>query len=156
MLIFIPGLFGKQEMRGSVVKYLIDASSFFKLLLSPTIDGQNLLENSSITDLTIFEIGNVLWKRKDSNIKDMPAERIIALSKVIGNITRDVTTFPITSTEIPAILTVAMNVKTTFYDASYIYMCHREKLSLISEDVELRKKAVKEKVSAFALVELFP
>ena len=156
MLIFIPGLFGKQEMRGSIVKYLIDASSFFKLLLSPTIDGQNLLENSSITDLTIFEIGNVLWKRKDSNIKDMPAERVIALSKVIGNITRDVTTVPITSTEIPAILTVAMNVKTTFYDASYIYMCHREKLSLISEDVELRKKAVEEKVSAFALVELFP
>ncbi|MHB1471320.1 MAG: type II toxin-antitoxin system VapC family toxin [Thermoplasmataceae archaeon] len=143
-------------MRGSVLKYLMDASSFFKLLLSPKIDGQNLLENSSITDLTIFEIGNVLWKRKDSNIKDMPAERIIALSKVIGNITRDVTTFPITSIEIPAILTVAMNVKTTFYDASYIYMCHREKLSLISEDVELRKKAVKEKVSAFALVELFP
>ena len=156
MLIFIQRPFVKQEMRGSVLKYLMDASSFFKLLLSPTIDGQNLLENSSITDLTIFEIGNVLWKRKDSNIKDMPAERIIALSKVIGNITRDVTTFPITSTEIPAILTVAMNVKTTFYDASYIYMCHREKLSLISEDVELRKKAVKEKVSAFALVELFP
>ena len=49
-----------------------------------------------------------------------------------------------------------MDVKTTFYDASYIYMCHREKLSLISEDVELRKKAVEEKVSAFALVELFP
>jgi predicted nucleic acid-binding protein len=156
MLIFIQRPFVKQEMRGSVLKYLMDASSFFKLLLSPTIDGQNLLENSSITDLTIFEIGNVLWKRKDSILKDMPAERIIALSKVIGNITRDVTTFPITSTEMPAILTVAMDVKTTFYDASYIYMCHREKLSLISEDVELRKKAVKEKVSAFALVELFP
>ena len=156
MLIFIPGLFGKQEMRGSIVKYLIDASSFFKLLLSPTIDGQNLLENSSITDLTIFEIGNVLWKRKDSNIKDMPAERVIALSKVIGNITRDVTTFSITSTKIPEILALAIKRKTTFYDASYIYMCHREKLSLISEDVELRKKAVEEKVSAFALVELFP
>ena len=156
MLIFIQRPFVKQEMRGSVLKYLMDASSFFKLLLSPTIDGQNMLENSSITDLTIFEIGNVLWKRKDSILKDMPAERIIALSKVIGNITRDVTTFPITSTEMPAILTVAMDVKTTFYDASYIYMCHREKLSLISEDVELRKKAVKEKVSAFALVELFP
>ena len=91
-------------MRGNIVKYLIDASSFFKLLLSPSMDGQDLLENSSITDLTIFEIGNVLWKSKDSNIKDMPAERIIALSKVIGNITRDVTTFPITSTEIPVIL----------------------------------------------------
>ena len=143
-------------MRGNILKYLIDASSFFKLLLSPSIDGQNLLEKSSITDLTIFEIGNVLWKRKDSSIKEMPVERVMALSKVIGNITRDVTVFPITAAEIPDILTIAINMKTTFYDASYIYMCHREKISLISEDVDLRKKAAKEKVSAFALVELFP
>ena len=40
MLIFIQRPFVKQEMRGSVLKYLMDASSFFKLLLSPTIDSR--------------------------------------------------------------------------------------------------------------------
>lgn len=143
-------------MRDSMVKYLIDASSLFKLLSSVSLDGQDLLENSSITDLTIFEIGNVLWKRKDSVIKEMPLEKVIALSQVIGNILREVAIFPIIATEIPNILAVAMNRKTTFYDASYIHVCNREKLSLISEDVDLRGKAGEEKVPAFALMEIFP
>ena len=143
-------------MRDSMVKYLIDASSLFKLLSSVSLDGQDLLENASITDLTIFEIGNVLWKRKDSDIKEMPLEKVIALSQVIGNILREVAIFPIITTEIPNILAVAMNRKTTFYDASYIHVCNREKLSLISEDVDLRGKAGEEKVPAFALMEIFP
>ena len=143
-------------MRGSMVKYLIDASSLFKLLSSASPDGQDLLENSSITDLTIFEIGNVLWKKKDSGIKEMPEEKVIALSQVIGNILREVARFPIIATEIPNILSVAINRKTTFYDASYIHVCNREKLSLISEDVDLRRKAGEEKIPAFALTEIFP
>ena len=143
-------------MRGSMVKYLIDASSLFKLLSSSSPDGQDLLENSSITDLTIFEIGNVLWKKKDSGIKEMPEEKVIALSQVIGNILREVARFPIIATEIPNILSVAINRKTTFYDASYIHVCNREKLSLISEDVDLRRKAGEEKIPAFALTEIFP
>ena len=143
-------------MRGSMVKYLIDASSLFKLLSSSSPDGQDLLENSSITDLTIFEIGNVLWKKKDSGIKEMPEEKVIALSQVIGNILREVARFTIAATEIPDILAIAINRKTTFYDASYIHVCNREKLSLISEDVDLRRKAGEEKVPAFALTEIFP
>jgi hypothetical protein len=35
-------------------------------------------------------------------------------------------------------------------------VCNREKLSLISEDVDLRGKAGEEKVPAFALMEIFP
>lgn len=86
----------------------------------------------------------------------MPEEKIIALSQIIGNILRDVSRFPITTTEIPSILAVAITLKATFYNASYIYMCNREKLSLISEDIDLRRKAGKEKVSAFALSDVFP
>ena len=141
-------------MRGSMAKYLIDASSIFKLLSSASPNGQNLLENSSITDLTMFEIGNVLYKRKDSSIKEMSVEKVMALSKVIGNIIREVTRFSITETEIPNILAVAINKRTTFYDASYIYVCSREELSLISEDVDLRRKAGEEKIAAYALVDV--
>ena len=143
-------------MRGSMAKYLIDASSIFKLLSSASPNGQNLLENSSITDLTMFEIGNVLYKRKDSSIKEMSVEKVMALSKVIGNIIREVTRFSITETEIPNILAVAINKRTTFYDASYIYVCSREELSLISEDVDLRRKAGEEKITAYALVDVQP
>ena len=66
-----------------------------------TLDSHDWLENSSITDLIIFEIGNILSKRKDLGIKGT------ALSKVIGNILREVARFPITATEIPKILEVA-------------------------------------------------
>ena len=143
-------------MSGSMAKYLIDASSIFKLLSSAFPNGQNLLENSSITDLTLFEIGNALYKRKDSSIKEMPVEKIMALSKVIGNIIREITRLPITAKEIPNILSIAINKKTTFYDASYIYVCSREKLSLISEDLDLRRKAGEEKIKAYALMDVQP
>ncbi len=143
-------------MRGSMAKYLIDASSIFKLLSSASPNGQNLLENSSITDMTLFEIGNVLYKRKDSSIKEMPVEKIMELSKVIGNIIREVKRFPITPTEIPNILSIAINKRTTIYDASYIYVCSREKLSLISEDLDLRRKAGEEKIKAYALMHVQP
>ena len=66
-----------------------------------TLDSHDWLENLSITDLTIFEIGNILSKRKDLGIKDT------ALSKVIGNILREVARFPITATEIHNIPEVA-------------------------------------------------
>ena len=143
-------------MSGSMAKYLIDASSIFKLLSSASPNGQNLLENSSITDLTMFEIGNVLYKRKDSSIKEMSVEKVMALSKVIGNIIREVKRFPITPTEIPNILSIAINKRTTIYDASYIYVCSREKLSLISEDLDLRRKAGEEKIKAYALMHVQP
>jgi predicted nucleic acid-binding protein len=143
-------------MSGSMAKYIIDASSIFKLLSSAFPNGQNLLENSSITNLTLFEIGNVLYKRKDSSIKEMPVEKVMALSKVIGNIIREITRLPITATEIPNILSIAINKRTTFYDASYIYVCSREKLSLISEDIDLRRKAGEEKIKAYALMDVQP
>ena len=69
---------------------------------------------------------------------------------------REVLRCTVTTTEIPEILALAIKRKTTFYDASCIHVCNRKKIGLICEDIELRKKAVKEKVSAFALVELFP
>ena len=84
-----------------MVKYPFDASSLFKFLSSASLDSHDWLENLSITDPTIFEIGNILSKRKDLGIKDT------ALSKVIGNILREVARFPITATEIPNILEVA-------------------------------------------------
>jgi predicted nucleic acid-binding protein len=132
-------------------RYLIDTSSLFKLLSSDSLNGENLLENSCITDPTLFEIGNVMCKRKDSSIKEMSVEKVKTLSKVIGNILRGISCFSITSTEIPNILKIALKTGTTFYDASYIYMCGREKVKLISEDVDLRRKAEGEKVTVLEL-----
>jgi len=143
-------------MRDNMDKYLIDTSSLFNLLSTASQHGQDLLENSFITDLTIFEIGNVLWKRKDSGLKGMPEEKIMALSKVIGNILKEVARCTVTAAEIPDILALAIKRKITFYDASYIHVCNREKIGLISEDVGLRRKAGEEKVRAFLLSEVLP
>ncbi len=136
-------------------KFLIDASSLFKLLSAPPEKVENILENSSITDLTIFEIGNVLWKRKDSKIKDISIEKIMAFSEFVANILSEVTIFSIEAAEIPNILAVAIRSKATFYDASCIYICTRENLSLISEDSDLRNKARMEKIEVLELEVIF-
>lgn len=136
-------------------KFLIDASSLFKLLSAPPERVENILENSSITDLTIFEMGNVLWKRKDSKIKDISLEKVMAFSEFVANILSEITTFSIEAIEIPNILAVAIRSKATFYDASYIYICTRENLGLISEDSDLRKKARMEKIEVIELEVIF-
>ena len=62
----------------------------------------------------------------------------------------------VTTTEIPEILALPIKRKTTFYDASCIHVCNRERIGLICEAVDLRRKGVEEKVLAFAFVDLFP
>ena len=62
----------------------------------------------------------------------------------------------VTTTEIPEILALAIKRKTTFYDDSYIHVCNRERIGLICEAVDLRRKTLEEKVLAFAFVDLLP
>ena len=134
--------------------YLIDASSLFKLLSYNLSADTNLLENSCITDLTLFEIGNALFKRKDSSIKEISLDKIMTLSGVIGNILKEIPTVSISAAEISGILGIAINTKISFYDASYIYICDRDHLKLITDDLELKRKAASEKVAVFELMDV--
>ena len=124
-----------------MLNYVIDTSSHFVLLSTKHDRIADLLDNLAITDLTLFEIGNVLTKRKDERINNMPIEKIVELSKFIASVLQGVFRLEISHTEITGILATSFDSGVTFYDSSFLYVCRRENLGLVTEDQKLQKKA---------------
>ena len=128
------------------MKLLLDASIIVPLLLDY---GEKLLDIATriplhITDLTIYEAGNSLWKlstlRKTVSLED--AVEIIGVLKdlvrkeVIGIVRFD-------ELDLRRIVELATAEKTTFYDTSYVVAAEALGAALVTEDRELKEKAKK-------------
>jgi len=98
-------------------KYILDTSALYPLVLRLR---ENLLAYSSlfiVLDLTVYEVGNVIWKEyRRGKIRD-PAV-VARLFQEIFNI------IPVVrfSADIREVLGLAINENLTFYDASHLYM----------------------------------
>ncbi len=92
-------------------------------------------------DLILFEIGNVLTKRNDEKINNMPIEKIVELPKFIASVLQGVFRLEISRSEITGIPAMPINSGTTFYDSAFMYVCRRENHGLVTEDQKLQKKA---------------
>jgi predicted nucleic acid-binding protein len=128
------------------LRYLLDASALLPLLLDY---GDRLLSVVSkvelfIIDLTMYEVGNSLWKLvvllKTLDIRD--AEDIVYVLE--GFMRRGIIKIiNFGELDFHRILQLAVSEKLTFYDASYIVASEVVKATLVTEDVELRRKAGK-------------
>ena len=128
------------------MKLLLDASIIVPLLLDY---GEKLLDIATriplhVTDLTIYEAGNSLWKlstlRRTVSLED--AVEIIGVLKdlvrkeVIGIVRFD-------ELDLRRIIELATAEKTTFYDTSYMVAAEALGAVLVTEDRELKEKAKK-------------
>jgi len=128
------------------MKLLLDASIIVPLLLDY---GEKLLDIATriplhVTDLTIYEAGNSLWKlstlRRTVSLED--AVEIIGVLKdlvrkeVIGIVRFD-------ELDLRRIIELATAEKTTFYDTSYMVAAEALGAALVTEDRELKEKAKK-------------
>ncbi len=136
------------------IGYLLDASSFFNILpfipAKKTKDKQDL--DLNITNLTPFEINNVLWKlyiRK--RIGESEAKE---LSKLISELINSKIVKTLQVDEIEKVLNIAIRRKMSYYDASYIYVAIREKLVLVTDDNGMKKHAEKEGIKVIDSDEL--
>jgi len=127
-------------------RFLLDASVLTPLLFDY---GEKILGITGeislyLMDLTIYEVGNSLWKLvfllKVISLKDA-IEIIEALEDLVKKHFIKVVYF--NELNLPRIIKLAIAEGLTFYDSSYIIAAEKLGSTLVTEDKELREKAKK-------------
>ena len=114
------------------MKCLFDSSAIFRAIKENKID---FLIGNHTLELARYELGNILWK----NIAKIPDREIKTLAKIIKQTLNLMEITQIACNE-EEILETAIQLKITFYDASYTYHAKAKELPLITEDLHLIEK----------------
>jgi predicted nucleic acid-binding protein len=117
------------------MKYLFDSSAIFRAIKENKIE---VLAGNYTLELARFELGNIIWKEialkaivseQESKMMAKTVNHTLSLMDIIGIIGSE-----------EEILDFAVQLKITFYDASYAYLAKAKDLRLITEDSRLIKK----------------
>ena len=117
------------------MKYLFDSSAIFRAIKENKIE---FLTGNYTLELARYELGNIIWKdyalqakvsEQESKMMAKAIKQSLTIMDVIG----------IAGSE-EEILDTAIQLKITFYDASYAYFAKAKELILITEDFRLIKK----------------
>ena len=115
-------------------RFLLDASALYPLAMTL---GERLLDYASelaVLDLTVYEVGNVLWKEyRRRRISD--PEPLAQLFEEVFSIL----TVLRTSGSVADILRLAIRENLTFYDAAYLYATRLHGMRLVTEDRDLSR-----------------
>ena len=132
----------RAEMKGDPLPdYIMDSSSLFNAFFIHSDKKLTVLRNSTISELTIFEAGNVLRKRRDENITNMSESDLYQVSQRIESVMTFLTKSPIPGNELTSIFRLSLETGLTFYDASYLHLARRDEKTLVTEDKKLSKAA---------------
>ena len=116
-------------------KYLFDASALFLLIQrSDVIAKMDLINSIYVLHLTIYEIGNILWKEAYifKRIKDP-----YKTTRLVQEILRRVNL--LNDPPLYEVLKLSLSRGLTFYDASYVYMAESMNMTLVTEDKQILK-----------------
>ena len=118
------------------MKYLFDSSAIFKAIKNNAVE---VLAGNYTLELARYELGNILWKEHTLHrrISDKEVKELIKLVREVLSVMNVVNVNGYES----KVLDVAIKLKLTFYDASYVYLAKEKGLSLVTEDTRLLSKA---------------
>ncbi len=117
-------------------RYLLDASALYPIITSP-YQYIDVLEDSAILDLTLYEIGNaalVSWRRG----------KLRSYAEFMKSVTKAVRILGIVRLgpgDLEEIAQVAEETGLTYYDSAYVYAARKLGLVLVTEDTEILRKA---------------
>ncbi len=114
-------------------KYLIDTSAFYPLIRRLRLGIVDIVEHLVVLDLTLYEIGNTIWKEYKRGLVENPKKTMEMFSLILESIEQ----VRIKPEWLNDILETALRHNLTFYDASYAYVSMRYNLVLVTEDNDL-------------------
>ena len=124
--------------------YVLNSSSLFTLFFSDSEENvHKILKESSVLDLTGFEIGSILTKGNDGHIRGLKRELILYLTKEIEKVIANIRVIRLKTLDIAEIMKLSLSTGLTFYDASYVFYCKFHQMALLTEDKEMYREAVK-------------
>jgi predicted nucleic acid-binding protein len=112
-------------------KYLIDTSALYPLLISGNPFN---VDECVISELTPYEVGNVLWRENKQGKLKNPQKVATIFSEAMAPLKK------IKLDSIAETLAIAIMRNLTFYDASYAYIAESQNLKLVTQDADLLKK----------------
>jgi predicted nucleic acid-binding protein len=125
------------------MKYLLDASAFLLLIKKADVKSAiECLQDSSILDLTFYEVGNAIWK-ENILTKILTQEEAEKLGTIAQTVLAKINKVPSETEAFQKILEIAQTEKLSYYDSSYVHYAKETDIPLITEDKELRTKARK-------------
>jgi len=123
-------------------RYLLDASSLMFLLRnSRTEKAIESLLDSLVLDLTFYEVGNAIWK--ETILRFITPEESKTMERLVQEILGKTESVTFEMESFHKILEIAKAEKLSFYDSSYIHFAEQGNLKLITEDKQLKAKALR-------------
>ncbi len=131
-------------MIGVVLSYVLDSSSLFSLFFLDSEENvHKILKESSVLDLTCFEIGSILTKGNDGHIRGLEREVILDLTKEIQKVIANIRVIRLNTLDITEIMKLSLSTGLTFYDASYVFYSKFHQMALLTDDKEMYREAKK-------------
>ena len=127
-----------------VLSYVLDSSSLFTLFFLDSEEKvHKILKESSVLDLTGYEIGSILTKGNDGHIKGLERDIIRDLTKEIQKVIANIRVIRLKTLDIAEIMKLSLSTGLTFYDASYVFYCKFHQMALLTDDKEMYREAMK-------------
>ena len=127
-----------------VSSYVLDSSSLFTLFFMDSEENvHKILKESSVLDLTGYEIGSILTKGNDGHIRGLKRELILDLTKEIEKVIANIRVIRLKTLDIAEIMKLSLSTGLTFYDASYVFYCKFHQMALLTDDKEMYREAMK-------------
>lgn len=134
--------------------YILDSSAIPIILKRLKEKSVEALEGKIVLDLTRYELGNMMWKEHGIK-KRVAVQEAVNKAEGMAKILEILTVEKLGSVEeFKSAMKLAVKLKLTFYDASYLYKAKSMGLPLVTEDRELRGKASEAGVKTIAVNEL--
>ena len=139
-----------------VSSYVLDSSSLFTLFFLDSEENvHKILKESSVLDLTGYEIGSVLTKGNDGHIRGLERELILDLTKEIEKVIANIRVIRLKTLDIAEIMKLSLSTGLTFYDASYVFYCKFHQMALLTDDKEMYQGAMKLGLEVKKVEEIF-
>ena len=111
---------------------LIDTSILYEIISERETD---VIRNSFILDLTIYEFGNAVWKQH--KFFGIPKKECVGLIENFSKLGLRI--IRINLNDLTEITEVAIKQGITVYDASYIFYAKKHSLELLTSDEKMKK-----------------
>ncbi len=130
------------------MRKLYDTSALLNLMLNKGSRSLSILSEQAVLDLTMYELGNSVWKLSYLQKKITKNEACTLLHASLKTIS-NMTILNIKDLE-DDVKELAIKVGQSFYDSSYLTLAKKYNLELVTDDKKLQKKALSCKIKTSA------
>jgi len=124
------------------MKRVYDSSALLNIIRFLGTDALPHLKGNYILTLTLYEVGNALWKEA-TLLNRLSVNEALSLMNTIEHACKVLNTISPRNTS--SALKLAYELKLTYYDTSYITASYELNAELITDDEKLRKRVEKGK-----------